>query len=79
MGQLQTIYRVSDFLTDEEILEAWELWKCCEMTTQITRLCDEFVRPRIDVISEKVGQPCDARYVTYVLCYFFSQAKARVT
>lgn len=72
---IKTSHRLSDFLTDEEIIVAWELYKCCDKTTVTNRLTDEFVRPRIHVISEKVGQQCDPRYVAYMLQAVFMQAK----
>lgn len=75
---IKTSYRLGDFLSDEEIIEAWELYKSCDSSTVTNRLMDDFVRPRIRVISEKVGQDCDTRYVAYVLQFVFQQASKSV-
>lgn len=71
---IRTSHRLGDFLTDEEIIEAWELFKACDRETVTNRLTEEFVRPRINVISEKVGTQCDPRYVAYMLQFIFMQA-----
>jgi hypothetical protein len=71
--------RLGTIFTDEEIVQAWELFKCCTAATVTNRLVEEFIQPRMERINNTLGQPNDPRYIAYVMQYVFMTARAHHT
>jgi hypothetical protein len=61
-----------DFLTEEQITAAQELYKTAEPGT-FARLCaQQVIRPNMAEINRKLGQENDANYLAYACEYVFS-------
>lgn len=71
----KTHFLLSDLLDTQDIILAWELYRCTPPEEVVTKLCDDFVRDRIEVITERAGRPVDAKYMTYMLIAIFQQVR----
>lgn len=66
-GQMKKI-TVREILTDEQIYKAVELGKAKD-------ICSQIIKPNIEEINNKIGQQCDALYLSYMVEYALSSTK----
>lgn len=64
---------LTDFLTEAQIQEAWELYRKAEPGTFATKCAEKIIQPNMAEINKKLGQDNDARYLAYACEYVFGQ------
>lgn len=63
---------IADFLTREEIEQAWKLYKKWNGSGQFAREVDEtIITPHIDRIDAALGRANDPRFLAYLVEYTF--------
>jgi hypothetical protein len=67
---------LSDFLTKQEINEAWQIYLSGPFDTAADRLT-AFVDPRIGTINERLKQENVPRYIAYAMLYVFMKQGAQ--
>lgn len=66
---------ITDFLTPEQISEAWKLFESAEAHTFVKRCSEEFITPLLPEINKRLGQENNALYLSYVVQYIFNSAR----
>jgi hypothetical protein len=64
--------RITDFLTQEEIVRAMRLYNKASPGTFASRCAEEIIAPVIDRINQKLGQENDPRYLGYAVEHVFN-------
>ena len=68
---------IQDFLTEEEIAKARELWYALKDTGTFAKTLDAtIIAPQMKRINQALGQENDSRYLAYAVEYVFRQADA---
>ena len=62
-----------DFLTEEQIKQAHELYKSAPAGTFAARCAKEIIEPNMTEINRRLGQENDARYLAYACEAVFSR------
>jgi hypothetical protein len=69
-----------DFLTEEQIAEAVQLYEAeAEGIDATEQILTRVIEPNMAAINKKLGQENDARYLAYAVVYALSQAARRET
>ena len=58
-----------DFLTDEQIADCFGLWP------NRTAIRNKIILPNMGEIVSKIGQACDADFLSYIVCYVINVAR----
>lgn len=71
--------KLSDFLSDEQIQQAWEIFEKSSKADQSAGWCarmidEQVIAPNMVTINEKLGQENDSRYLAYMIEHTFNQA-----
>lgn len=64
--------RISDFLTDKEIVLAMQMWRgnwLKDGKTYVQRVADKIIIPNIERINKALGQENDPMYLAYCVEY----------
>lgn len=62
-----------DFLTEEQIKAAQDLYKKAEPGTFARQCAEQIIKPNMAEINRKLGQENDPRYLAYACEYVFNQ------
>lgn len=65
---MNKMVRITDFLTEREIVLAQKL-------KDARKICEQIVKPSINRINQKLGQENDPMYISYMIEYVISIAK----
>jgi hypothetical protein len=64
---------LTDFLTEEEIARAIELYQICAAGSFARAVDAQIITPNIDRINAALGQENDPRYLAYAVDYILSK------
>jgi len=66
-----------DFLTEDQIKEAIEIYKTAAPGTFATLVAEKIITPNMAEIDRKLGQANDAKYLAYACEYVFNQMELK--
>ena len=68
---------ITDFLTDEQIAKAQELFRSVPDYEFARRCAETIIFPNLITINQKLGQANNAMYLAYAVQYVLTQASKR--